>query len=70
MRVRNVMGWVAAIALSMQAAETMVLWPSESSVARALPDSRVALAEGGVVRVEAGANYDWPGDMAPRRKSR
>ena len=49
-----------AVAAS-RAATPLTLWPSEASKARALPDSKFAVVEGGAIRVETGNQYDWPG---------
>ena len=38
-----------------------VLWPSEKTVLRAQPDSRIALLSDGTMGVETGVKHRWPG---------
>ena len=40
---------------------TITLWPSETTVLRALPDSRIAIQDDGAMAVETGVMYAWPG---------
>ena len=42
-------------------AEPTVLWPSDKTVLRAQPDSRIALLSDGAMGVETGVKYRWPG---------
>ena len=42
-------------------AEPTVLWPSDKTVLRAQPDSRIALLSDGTMGVETGVKHRWPG---------
>ena len=42
-------------------ANELLLWPSDTTVMRAQPDSRIAALPDGAMGVETGVNYSWPG---------